>query len=832
MNCKTFVLINLLLFLSVTVTKGFADETYYNKSYALVIGISKYTSIRWKNLPYARSDAAVIADMLRQKGFEVLTLFDRDATKHAILARLENNIAPRLNSNDRVLFYFSGHGFSQQKGDGYETYLIPYDKDNIEVNDSWIYLSMRDLMRQSKIMSTAKHQLFFIDAPVMISDKYQTKGIESTAKDYIGQVSTRKACQVICAGENKKTPLDGMGPVHNILSQLFFTGLKNGKADINGDGLATCLEIYSFIMPRATNLTQKPSYGAFAGHDMGEFIFSTPESMRKKISEEKELEVDDLTVAKKPIPVMDVQDGRLYIETVPKGARIRILNIVPPYRYGMMLSPGDYKIEVSKPGYQSQIKWLTIAKEDQIHETIILKSTRPFSRLYVYPEPEDAQVRVMNIVPPYSEGMALQAGRYMIEVSKPGYKSFYKWINIAKSKDCVLEPQLKIRGKQPKPKPKPQLTRLSPKKMDHQEIMESPLKPAIKTIPPLKPAIKTIPPQIKETTIKEQPKPSVDVNPQPKKQKKAQVDVKPQPKKHEKIQIVQQPETDAVPTRQEKKSSKAVTQPIIQEKKSPQAVAKAKKQEQPKTKPKVTPKPTTSHYRPTKQKRWQEPVTGMAFIRIAGGCYDMGCGDWTAQCDSDELPVHKVCVDDFWMGQYEVTQNEWEIIMGENPSLSAYGKHYPVEKVSWKEVQAFIRKLEKKSKHRFQLPTEAQWEFACRSGGQPYKYAGTGMDINHVGWFNENSLLITHSVGSKAPNLLDLFDMSGNVSEWCQDAYQSDAYKKHAKNNPVVRRKGKKVVRGGDWSDDYSHLRCADRRGYSSDLKSKDLGFRLIRLGK
>ncbi len=228
--------------------------------------------------------------------------------------------------------------------------------------------------------------------------------------------------------------------------------------------------------------------------------------------------------------------------------------------------------------------------------------------------------------------------------------------------------------------------------------------------------------------------------------------------------------------------------------------------------------------------RWQDELTGMRFVWVKGGCYDMGCGAWTAHCDTDEMPVHKVCVDGFWMGQYEVTQKEWQTIMGENPSLSAYGDHYPVEKVSWSEVQTFIQKLEKQSKNRFCLPSEAQWEYACRSCGKQQKYAGKGVDLNHVGWFNENSLFITHSVGNKAPNDLDLYDMSGNVSEWCQDNYQADAYKRHASKNPLILSGNEKVVRGGDWSDELPQLRCSARRSYNKDMKSKDLGFRLIRI--
>jgi formylglycine-generating enzyme required for sulfatase activity len=762
-----------------TLKAGLADDSYYNKSYAIVVGISKYASVRWKDLPYARSDAENVAEVLQQKGFEVLTLYDRDATRHAILARLEKNIAPRLEPEDRVFFYFSGHGYTKNNGEIPDTYLIPYDKENIEMNASQIYISMSDLERQSKLMSIVKHQFFLIDAPINVIDQTNNNGIMLTDPDYLKKVTQKKARQILTAGKNKIIVEENTETVHNVLSKYFAKALDKGKADINGDGNITCLELCSYITPRATNEGQKPDYATFPGHDMGEFLFFSPKSIRKKIAEEdKELEIVDLTVDKKAPPIVDIQEGRLYLKTVPENARIRILNIVPPYRYGMMLSPGNYKIEVSKPGYQTNIQWFTIANQDRIHETIKLSSLRTYSQLFISPDPSDARIRIMNIVPPYSHGMSLQPGRYLIEIDKPGYKAFKQWVTISKGKDLTITPVLQ---------PKKQITTFKEKPYQtHRkstEIKESTLKPE-KQEP-----IKTKKQEVPETKIAKSNETISDPEILPKNQSE------------------KKPQTEQI---------KSVLQKDQGEK---QAVAEKLK-------------PETYHQKPTDRNQWQDPTTGMIFVFVNGGCYDMGCGKWSSQCDPDEYPVHEVCVNDFWMGQFEVTQNEWQIIMGKNPSMSAYGSHYPVEKVSWNDIQTFISKLGKQSNQKFRLPTEAEWEFACRSGGKQQKYSGKGIDINHFGWFKENSMFITHGVGVKSPNLLDLFDMSGNVSEWCQDTYQSDAYKKHRKHNPQVNRGNVKVVRGGDWSDQYNHLRCSDRRGYASNLKSKDLGFRLIRIIK
>ncbi len=108
---------------------------------------------------------------------------------------------------------------------------------------------------------------------------------------------------------------------------------------------------------------------------------------------------------------------------------------------------------------------------------------------------------------------------------------------------------------------------------------------------------------------------------------------------------------------------------------------------------------------------WVDPVTGMKFAWVPKGCYQMGCGNWTSDCSSDEKPVHDVCLDGFWIGKYEVTQDQWEKVMGNNPSYFKKGRDYPVEKVSWDDVQQFIAKLNSKSSGvSFRLPTEAEWE--------------------------------------------------------------------------------------------------------------------------
>jgi len=230
---------------------------------------------------------------------------------------------------------------------------------------------------------------------------------------------------------------------------------------------------------------------------------------------------------------------------------------------------------------------------------------------------------------------------------------------------------------------------------------------------------------------------------------------------------------------------------------------------------------------------WTEPITGMEFVFVPGGCFQMGSNDG----NDDEKPVHEVCVDGFWLGKYEVTQGQWQKIMGNNPSYFKEGDNYPVEQVSWRDCQEFIKKLNRRSGSSFRLPTEAEWEYAARSGGKDEKYAG-GNDVDRVAWYDSNSGSFlrknsTHPVGTKAANGLGLYDMSGNVWEWCSDWYGSDYYGRSQEHNPTGPASGSnRVNRGGGWYGKPGWVRSAGRYRFRPAFRDDYLGFRLVSPGR
>ena len=225
-----------------------------------------------------------------------------------------------------------------------------------------------------------------------------------------------------------------------------------------------------------------------------------------------------------------------------------------------------------------------------------------------------------------------------------------------------------------------------------------------------------------------------------------------------------------------------------------------------------------------------EPTTGMEFVWVEGGCFQMG--DTFGEGDDDEKPVHEACVDSFGMSSHEVTQGQWQKIMENNPSKFTKGNNYPVEQVSWVDTQDFIRKLNSHTGKSFRLPTEAEWEYAACSGGKKEKYAG-GSDIDRLAWYDGNSGDSTHPVGTKEPNGLGLYDMSGNVWEWCSDWYGKNYYQQSLRNNPQGPSSGSfRVIRDGCWNGSPWLARCTNRDGFRPGYRLDNLGFRVVLPGK
>ena len=241
---------------------------------------------------------------------------------------------------------------------------------------------------------------------------------------------------------------------------------------------------------------------------------------------------------------------------------------------------------------------------------------------------------------------------------------------------------------------------------------------------------------------------------------------------------------------------------------------------------------------------WTETSTGIEFVWVPSGCFKMGGDKY-----QNEQPAHKVYVKGFWMGRYEITQAQYQQVMGNNPS-KFQALNNPIENVTWDDAMDFVEEMGFITGTKVRLPSEAEWEYACRAGGAHRKYCGPGLNPGKIAWFKGNSKETIHPVGKLAPNDWGLFDMSGNAEEWTQDcehgdykgaptngdAWLSKDYDDH-KDLPTLNSKPMAgvcdwhMLRGGAWRDESTnHLRAASRSiGFANNHEISSGGFRIVR---
>jgi len=223
------------------------------------------------------------------------------------------------------------------------------------------------------------------------------------------------------------------------------------------------------------------------------------------------------------------------------------------------------------------------------------------------------------------------------------------------------------------------------------------------------------------------------------------------------------------------------------------------------------------------------PEIKLAFVQ--GGCF--GMGDQFGDGGVDEKPVHEVCVDNFYLGAFMVTQAQWRAVMGQTSPAArqANGPDVPVTRVSWNDAKDFVARLNELTGLDYRLPTEAEWEYAARSGGKRQKYAGTG-DEQHLGdyaCYEASCEGVMQQVGRRHPNELGLYDMGGNAWEWVQDRYDAYYYRQSPRQNPQGDPFGvNRVVRGGDSSSASGQLRTSYRDYVAPDVRRNGIGFRVL----
>lgn len=246
-----------------------AGAQHFGDSYAVVIGVDRAPNSSFRTLDHAVNDAMAVAEFLRGSGYNVYALYDTDATRKAIIDKLQD-VSTKVSENDRVVVFFAGHGHTEMFGRRERGYVVPYDADESTAS----YISMTDLQDQSENMALARHQLFIMDS--CFGGLLGTRGMKvpESRDDYLEAISNRIARQVLTAGGKDQEVADGGADGHSLFTASLLNGMK-GNADMNGDGYVAFAELESYVKSTASTRLQTPATFSFPGHEGGEYIFRT-----------------------------------------------------------------------------------------------------------------------------------------------------------------------------------------------------------------------------------------------------------------------------------------------------------------------------------------------------------------------------------------------------------------------------------------------------------------------------------------------------------------------------------------------------------------------------
>lgn len=627
----------------------------YDASYALVIGIDDYTN-GWPRLSNAVRDAEIVADALSKKDFDVTLLKNLDAK--ALEDAFEKFFVFKgTNPNARLFVWFAGHGHTI----GREGYIVPTDAPRPEKKGEFKYkaLSMRrfgELVRQAE----SKHALAIFDSCFSGTVFATSRAMPPPAVTY---ATTYPVRQFVSSGDANQTVSDD-----GRFQRLFVRALNNEeKSDLNNDGYITGSELGMFLSDRVSNLTQNaqtPKYGKLRdeNYDRGDFVFLLASSGVQTDAPAPRPTWTGLSVQCNISGASVYVDGR-YLGTAPIQNK--------------KISPGTHKVKVSKTGYEPYESSVNIRPGRNVTlDAYLEKEAPPAGNLYVNTRPSDAKIRILNIGPKYTRGIALSPGDYHVEVSKSGYATQKKWVSVSAGEDKYVTKVLKqfVADK------------------DSEDFDFPPLLSAVDDFSGAKPPL---------------------------------------------------------------------------------------------TGEKIT------------------NFLGMEFVYIKPGSFIMGSPVDEKFRHKNETQHRVSLTRGYYIQTTEVTQGQWQDIMGNNPSdntsLFTNMDNYPIENVSWNDVQEFIKKLNKRqSKNVYRLLTEAEWEYACRAGStSAYCFGNSYSEVHKYGWWGARLLFeSSHPIAQKLPNAWGLYDMHGNVNEWCQDWYGD--YPSGSVINPKGPPSGtKRIFRGG-----------------------------------
>ncbi|MBV5329372.1 MAG: SUMF1/EgtB/PvdO family nonheme iron enzyme [Chlorobium sp.] len=814
-------------------TNQTGEVKLYNKSYAVIIGIDRYRNLSPdRQLKNAVNDAQGVEETI-QKHFrfnKIFSLHNEQATRDGIMRLLTSELPRTITKEDALFVFWAGHGNQEKTDYGDVGYLIPYDG-----NADGIYgnITMSQLKNDISRAIPAKHVFYAFDAcysGLMTSRSVDKKVSRNLA--YLKDITKENVRQVLTAGLKGQEALDGGPRGHSV-----FTGRLIEALEATGDYI-TANEIQAIIKEKvyqdaqARGHEQTPGYGTLYGS--GDFVFVP--NIEQKVQDNK-AELARMEAELKRYEAQEANSRRYQSEKQQRQAeqerkaaearlkaeQLRQQHLVEEEKRQQEMLAERSRFDADQKQREQQ---MTVEQKGEQQRMAILKAELAKKKLAAPVASTGslaaaiAEIKRLNgdiegieatFSRELSAGKNRISARYDSEIAAIRLASKQKQTPLVrdefetevefKAKVAKLQSSYSDRIAQLEQKQRAEITDLERRLALEQQNLTADLRQSMKQIGD------------KEFTVGAESL---------------------------KLELGQyNPDKLSFPisisnSTQLVKVAMNGTIPL------PRDAARTFKQEYSSglVRPQLTVKAggnllrvalvndsdnsvyehqdgefITASGRKLREEWEKERQSAGEMVGVPGGCF-------TAE-------GKQTCLDAFRIGKYEVTQGQYKRIMGSNPSgFNGCGDDCPVEAVSWDDTQLFISKLNGQTGKHYRLPSEAEWQYACTSGGNNEEYCGSN-NIDAVAWYSGNSGSKTHPVGQKQPNGLDIHDMSGNVWEWVQDWYGSNY--PNSGNNPTGASSGSsRVIRGGSWSYEVEHARAANRYNFSPRSRISFLGFRLV----
>lgn len=766
-------------------TQKTGEVELYRKSVAVIIGIDQYANLPAdRQLTYAVRDAQGVANVLKKlyKFDEIFTLYNKEATRQAITKLLEVNLPKHLGEQDALFIFWAGHGNQESSREGDIGYLIPHDG---RVDDITTNLTMSEIRDTVSKKIPAKHIFYVMDA-CYSGLLTETRSVDHKPRRdlaYLQDVTKERVRQVLTAGGKNQEVLDGGANGHSV-----FTGRLIELLEKTGDFI-TANEIQAIIKEkvngdaRARNHQQTPAYGTLYGS--GDFVFIP--SLEQKVADnqaeiarlEAELKALDASAALAKLNASQAEQVRAQREAEQAKKAL----------------DGKLKAEqLKKDALAAEEK----RRQDEAAERARLLSAKAADDQRLAQLKADAEAKRKNVSAPSAgdfptlESAVAEIKRLKAEINRieAGYESelaqtrkqvFARYATQLAAVDALqkdeFETAAEFRAKQ-----ETQRNSLNQQKEAELARMTATALAAEETAP-LRRTISQL--ANREYTLGAE---SLNAELGPYNAETQQFSLS--------------------------LSSKTPVIKLAMNGNIPLPLAEAKLFKQHWQAGLVRPEATVKVGDKTLQLALANDANNQRLLPAADGVFMTA--EQRRDYEQERLwrgVMVRIPGQNFEIGQTEVTQAQWRAVMGNNPSRFAGCDNCPVEQVSWNDTQDFIRKLNSWTRKEYRLPTEAEWAVACQ-GGKQTEYCG-GNNIDSVAWYDGNSGNATHPVGQKQANGYGLYDMSGNVWEWCQDWYDDS--------------QRDRVLRGGSWSSISQLPRAAYRNLDDPALRYGIYGFRLAR---